>query len=147
MPQNSRQQNFWKETEAGKGDLARKLDGGTGDIPKRYGEPPVVSKLKIDLKTEEKANEVRNWSAKDVQDFSHNIGLNLQEANDLLSHMFLKEYDLPWYDDKGLYYYKSKLTPDSEVVFAFHKAVEGELTWDQKKWFNKLKDHELEEKN
>ncbi|KQY94720.1 hypothetical protein ASD24_04020 [Paenibacillus sp. Root52] len=29
LPQNSRQQNFWKETEAGKGDLARKLDGGT----------------------------------------------------------------------------------------------------------------------
>ncbi|MCG7376409.1 hypothetical protein MH215_05345 [Paenibacillus sp. ACRSA] len=31
LPQNSRQQNFWKETEAGKGDLARKLDGGTGE--------------------------------------------------------------------------------------------------------------------
>ncbi|WP_254438187.1 deaminase domain-containing protein [Paenibacillus sp. DCT19] len=31
LPQNSRQQNFWKETEAGKGDLARKLDGETGE--------------------------------------------------------------------------------------------------------------------
>ncbi|CAI6084110.1 hypothetical protein PAECIP112173_04182 [Paenibacillus sp. JJ-100] len=122
------------------------IGDGTGGLPRRYGEPPKISKLKIDLKAEKKANEIRDWSYKDVQEFSHNTGLNLQDANDLLSHMFLKEYDLPWYDGKGLYYYKSKLTPDSEVIFAFHKAIEGELTLEQKKWFLKLKEHELEEK-
>ncbi|WP_143067107.1 hypothetical protein [Paenibacillus sp. OK076] len=119
--------------------------GETMKTPKRYGEPPVHQKYKIDKVAERKADEVREWSKEDIQEFSRNTGLNIQDSINLRSHMFLNEYDLPWYDNKGLYYYKSKLTPDSEVVYAFHKALEGNLTLEQKKWFSQLAAHELEE--
>lgn len=52
--------------------------------------------------------------------------------------MFLNEYELCHYDQQGLYYYKSRLTPDPEVVYAFTKAQAGELTPQDKDWFKQL---------
>ncbi|MNI59723.1 hypothetical protein D3C73_1149000 [compost metagenome] len=60
--------------------------------------------------------------------------------------MFLNEYELCHYDQQGLYYYTSKLTPDSEVIYAFTKAQAGELDTKGKEWFKQLAAHELAEK-
>ncbi|WP_143276655.1 hypothetical protein [Brevibacillus brevis] len=88
---------------------------------------------------------VRAWSDKDIEVFSRNTGLSIDKATRLREHLFLNEYDLPWYDEKGLYYYKSRLTPDSEVVYIFMKSLEGEFNQKQKAWFEQLAKHELEE--
>ncbi|WP_405157640.1 hypothetical protein [Paenibacillus sp. FSL H8-0283] len=120
---------------------------GTGKDTKRYGDPPEEEfKFKIEIAAEKKAEEIRSTGLKDIEDFAKNTGLELQDAIDLKSHLFLNKYDLPAYDEKGLYFYKTRLTPDPEVIYAYHKVLDGELTPDQKKWFQQLKAHELDEK-
>jgi hypothetical protein len=120
---------------------------GMGKDIRRYADPPPEEiKFNSDVAAEKKAEEIRNTGLKNIESFAKNIGLELHEAIELKSHLFLNKYDLPAYDEKGLYFYKTRLTPDPEVVYAFHKAVEGELTSDQKKWFLQLKAHELDEK-
>ncbi|AIQ46217.1 hypothetical protein R70723_10220 [Paenibacillus sp. FSL R7-0273] len=119
---------------------------GTRQAPKRFGEPPIEPKLKIDVATENKAEMIRANGLDNIEEFAKNTGLSFEEAKNLKSHMFLNEYELCHYDQKGLYYYKSRLTPDSEVVYAFTKAQTGELTPQGKGWFKQLAAHELAEK-
>ncbi|WP_432749740.1 hypothetical protein [Paenibacillus amylolyticus] len=133
-----------EEEERQKSDLETE---GTGKDTKRYGDPPEEEfKFKIEIAAEKKAEEIRSRGLKDIEDFAKNTGLELQDAIDLKSHLFLNKYDLPAYDEKGLYFYKTRLTPDPEVIYAYHKVLDGELTPDQKKWFQQLKAHELDEK-
>ncbi|WP_339267583.1 hypothetical protein NYE54_27295 [Paenibacillus sp. FSL K6-1330] len=120
--------------------------GGAGQAPKRFGEPPVETKLKIDIATEKKAELIRASGLDNIEQLAKNTGLSVEEAKNLKSHMFLNEYELCHYDQQGLYYYKSRLTPDSEVVYAFTKAQTGELTPQGKEWFKQLAAHELAEK-
>ncbi|WP_236346222.1 hypothetical protein [Paenibacillus plantiphilus] len=132
----------------GKNKLKENATGtdGSGNVPKRYGEPPVETKLKIDIAAEKKAELIRVSGLDNIEVFAKNTGLSIEEAKNLKSHMFLNEYELCHFDQQGLYYYKSRLTPDSEVVYAFTKAQEGELTQQGKEWFKKLAAHELAEK-
>jgi len=126
----------YKAQEQKRREALREKTEGTVKALKRFEEPPVETKLKIDIATEKKAELIRA------------SGLdNNEEAKNLKSHMFLNEYELCHYDQHGLYYYKSRLTPDSEVVYAFTKAQVGELTPQGKEWFKQLAAHELAEKN
>lgn len=90
---------------------------------------------------------IRASGLDNIEQLAKNTGLSVEEAKNLKSHMFLNEYELCHYDQQGLYYYKSRLTPDSEVVYAFTKAQTGELTPQGKEWFKQLAAHELAEKN
>ncbi|TKI56922.1 hypothetical protein E8L90_16425 [Brevibacillus antibioticus] len=119
---------------------------GTGKPPKRYGKPPVEDQLKIDIAAAKKAELIRASGLDNIEVFAKNTGLSIKKAERLKSHLFLNEYELCHYDQQGLYYYYSRLTPDSEVVYAFAKAQEGELNGEGKKWFKQLARHELVEK-
>ncbi|WP_128102040.1 hypothetical protein [Paenibacillus sp. DCT19] len=153
LPQNSRQQNFWKETEAGKGDLARKLDGGMGEAApikpiEPRGEPiefePIVSQEKIAQKTYDRLRET-GLNMNEIKIFSQNTGLNLDEAIQLKKHLILtKHVNLP--DTvTGKYYYTAYFNPDMHIGYGWEKALKGELAPDEKIWFRQLADHELAE--
>ncbi|WP_222124444.1 hypothetical protein [Paenibacillus xylanexedens] len=153
LPQNSRQQNFWKETEAGKGDLARKLDGGMGEIPpikpiESRGEPikfiPGFKQEEIALKTYEKLR-ASGLDMKEIEKFAENTDLSLEEAVQLKQHMILTEHINLVDTIDGKYYYKGYFDPVIDVAYGWEEALVRELNEAEKAWFRKLADHELAE--
>ncbi|MCG7376413.1 phage late control D family protein [Paenibacillus sp. ACRSA] len=151
LPQNSRQQNFWKETEAGKGDLARKLDGGTGNSQgthyitdpaemKPYIIPP---KDGFDAFLERKYIKIRKIGLEDVSVVAKNSGLSEPEISAVKKHLFLDTHPL---SIEGATYKKLYFKADPDVAHIWEVAQTRELNTVEKEWFRKLANHELKEK-
>ncbi|WP_223264069.1 hypothetical protein [Paenibacillus sp. IHB B 3084] len=82
---------------------------------------------------------------KEIEAFSKNTGLSLEEAVDLKKHLFLSEHvNLP---DPiyGKYYYQGYFHPDYHIAYGWEKALKAELSPLEKTWFRQLADHELAE--
>ncbi|MDQ0171547.1 hypothetical protein [Paenibacillus tundrae] len=151
LPQNSRQQNFWKETEAGKGDLARKLDGGTGNSQgthyitdpaemKPYIIPP---KDGFDAFLERKYIKIRKIGLEDVSVVAKNSGLSEPEISAVKKHLFLDTHPL---SIEGATYKELYFKADPDVAHIWEVAQTRELNTVEKEWFRKLANHELKEK-
>ncbi|NPC93906.1 hypothetical protein HOO54_17210 [Bacillus sp. WMMC1349] len=82
---------------------------------------------------------------KELEVFSKNTGLSIEETTDLKNPLFLKEHiNLP--DTiNGKYYYKGYFHPDMHIAYGWEKALKAELSPEEKAWFRKLADHELAE--
>ncbi|MCM3172047.1 phage late control D family protein [Paenibacillus sp. MER 99-2] len=151
LPQNSRQQNFWKETEAGKGDLARKLDGGAGNSQGiNYLTDPVEMKLYIippidgfDAFLERKYIEIRKIGLEDVSVVAKNTGLSEQDIINMKKHLFLDRHQL---SIDGAPYKELYFKADQDAAYAWQLAQKRELTAKEKEWFKQLAYHELKEK-
>nr|WP_179198427.1 hypothetical protein [Paenibacillus amylolyticus] len=127
---------------------------GTGDVlppTKRIeprGEPikfePLIKQEKIAQQTYDRLRGT-GLDMNELELFSKNTGLSLQETIDLKKHLILTEHvNLP--DTiTGKYYYSGYFHPDMHIAYGWEKALKGELTPAGKVWFRQLADHELAE--
>ncbi|GIO95288.1 hypothetical protein J14TS5_03740 [Paenibacillus lautus] len=81
----------------------------------------------------------------ELEVFSKNTGLSLNEAIELKKHLFLTEHVNMPDTVSGKYYYTGYLHPDMHIAFGWEKALKGELAPNEKDWFRQLADHELAE--
>ncbi|MDQ0171545.1 hypothetical protein [Paenibacillus tundrae] len=154
LPQNSRQQNFWKETEAGKGDLARKLDGGiekpvvnidwsrynrVDDYKPKFFDKDEELEYKVGLRD---YDEIRSVGMTDIEQVSKNTGLSVDEIRVMKQHMFFDSHNIPL-DNQS--YRFGNFTPDLEIGFIWKVAQKDELSPKQKQWFQEIAKHELTE--
>ncbi|MEY8745472.1 hypothetical protein [Paenibacillus tundrae] len=148
LPQNSQQQNFWKETEAGKGDLARKLDGGAGkftpysdEMRKYIPEPEPGDGYQALL--EKYYIEIRKVGLDDVSTVAKNTGLTEEQIIKMKKHVFLTIHDKISIAGKpyGNFYFQA----DPDIAYAWQQAQIRELTNMEKDWFQNLAHHELKE--
>ncbi|WP_046234012.1 hypothetical protein, partial [Paenibacillus algorifonticola] len=81
---------------------------------------------------------------KELEIFSKNTGLSLEEATAVKKHLFLTKH-VNLVDENGKYYYEGYFTPDYNIAYGWGKALKTELSSEEKAWFRQLADHELEE--
>ena len=86
--------------------------------------------------------EIRKLGLDDIPIISKNTGLSEDDLIKLKEHIFLKTHYLSVKGEplKELYF-----QADSEIAYAWQKAMKGELTFSEKQWFKQLLDHELTE--
>ncbi|MFA4136150.1 MULTISPECIES: late control protein [unclassified Brevibacillus] len=126
---------------------------GTGNVPpikpiEPRGEPikfePLIKQEKIAQQTYDRLRRT-GLDMNELELFSKNTGLSLEEAIELKKHLFLTEHvNLP--DTiTGKYYYTGYFHPDMHIAYGWEKALQGELSPAGKAWFRQLADHELAE--
>ncbi|OME90037.1 MULTISPECIES: hypothetical protein [Paenibacillus] len=81
----------------------------------------------------------------ELEVFSKNTGLSLDEAIELKKHLFLTEHVNMPDTVSGKYYYTGYFHPDMHIAYGWEKALKGELAPNEKAWFRQLADHELAE--
>ncbi|WP_028592966.1 hypothetical protein [Paenibacillus massiliensis] len=126
---------------------------GMGEAPpikpiEPRGEPiefePLIKQEKIAQQTYDSLKRT-GLDMNELELFSKNTGLSLEEAIGLKKHLFLTEHvNLP--DPiTGKYYYTGYFHPDMHIAYGWEKALQGELSPKEKAWFRQLADHELAE--
>jgi len=112
------------------------------------GEPikfvPNLAQEEIALKTYEKLRST-GLDADELAIFSRNTGLSFKEASNLKKHVLLTEHINLVDTINGEYYYKGYFDPYMDIAYGWEKALEGELSVEEKAWFRQLADHELDE--
>ncbi|HFL3236726.1 TPA: hypothetical protein ACG3KH_004163 [Clostridioides difficile] len=138
--------------EAGKDDLAKKLDEGTGEASpikpiEPRGEPneffPVFKGEEIAIDIYDRIR-LTGLDKKELETISKNTGLSLDEVTAMKKHLFLTKH-VNLVDENGKYYYEGYFTPDINVAYGWGKALSTELSPAEKAWFRELADHELAE--
>ena len=78
----------------------------------------------------------------DIPTIAKHTGLSEADLIKLKEHLFLNSHDLS-VDGKVLqkFYFQA----DSEIAYAWQRAMSGELTPSEKQWFEQLLNHELTE--
>lgn len=92
---------------------------------------PSFKQEEIALKTYEKLRGT-GLDPKELETFSKNTGLTLEESRLLKDHIFMTEHVnlADW--KNGEYYYKGYFDPDIDIAYGWEKALEGELNIEQK---------------
>lgn len=78
----------------------------------------------------------------DIPIISKNTGLSENDLITLKEHIFLRTHHL---SVEGKPLRELYFQADSEIAYAWKKAMKGELTPGEKQWFEQLLDHELTE--
>ncbi|MGO4786535.1 hypothetical protein AB4124_03695 [Paenibacillus sp. 2KB_20] len=121
--------------------------GGAGEVPhiksiEPRGEPikfePIVKQEKLAQKTYDRLRG-SGLDMNELEVFSKNTGLSLDEAIELKKHLFLTEHVNMPDTVSGKYYYTGYFHPDMHIAYGWEKALKGELEPRQ------LADHELAE--
>ncbi|NBH20291.1 hypothetical protein D3Z55_23590, partial [Clostridiaceae bacterium] len=86
--------------------------------------------------------EIRKLGLDDIPIIAKNTGLSEDDLIKLKEHIFLKTHNL---SVDGMPLKELYFQADSEIAYAWQKAMKGELTPDEKQWFKRLLDHELTE--
>ncbi|MGG1618401.1 hypothetical protein [Paenibacillus sp. NRS-1781] len=112
------------------------------------GEPiefiPAFKQEVLALKTYEKLR-ATGLDMKEIETFARNTGLSVKEAEQLKTHLILtKHVNLPDHM-YGKYYYEGYFDPNIDIAHGWERALKGELSPEEKKWFRELTDHELDE--
>lgn len=85
---------------------------------------------------------IRGYGFDDIPTIAKNTGLSEQDLIKLKEHVFMNTHKL---SVKGSPLEELYFQADSEIAYAWKRALEGDLSSDEKEWFKQLLNHELKE--